>query len=92
MIQIVGERRGDTQSSFTCHYRECDSAILWKEAEVIFKQNGYVERNFLESACISYTWPFNFNSKKGLYNVDAFIEHLLVSQYKLSSVLSVRPS
>ena len=76
-------RRDAQNSAINLHVHECGSPILWKETQIIYKQNSFHLRNILETACIDYSKKNNFNTSQGLYKLDPLTSHIIAQQYKM---------
>jgi hypothetical protein len=77
----------DIRSAIYLHSEQCDRPIMFNEAATLFRNNNYVERNIIESACIKLTKDSNFNTHPGLYTLDNMFIHLFEQQYKLRNLI-----
>ena len=75
-------------NAINCHTRSCNFPIKWSEAEIIYKNRNYIERNLIETACIHHTISNNFNTSTGLFKIDPLFLHIFNKQYKIYDKLS----
>ena len=71
------------KNAINVHVHQCGSPILWKETQIIYRQNNFHLRNVLETACINYSKQSNFNTSQGLFKLDPIVSHIISQQYKM---------
>ena len=79
---------GQHCNAISCHTQHCNFPIKWKESEILYRNNNYIERNLIETACIQHTMLRNFNTSTGLFKVDPLFLHVFKSQYKVADKLN----
>ena len=75
-------RSADTRSALYNHTVNCNFPISWSNAEALYRNSNFIERNVLESAYIYHTDDNNFNTSPGLYKLDQLVLHIIQKQYK----------
>ena len=70
-------------SAINKHTKTCFYPILWSDSEILFKNNNFIERNLIETACIQYSKKNNINTCNGLFKTDPVFLHVIKNQYKL---------
>ena len=69
-------------NAINLHVNDCGMPILWNKAKIMYKEKDTIMRNILETACIDFSKPNNFNNSPGMYKLNPLFLHIVTQQYK----------
>ena len=71
-----------SSNAINAHSRTCNNPIDWNSPSILYKNNNFIERNLIESACINFSNMYNFNTSPGLYKTDPLFYMLLTDSIR----------